>query len=234
MHHSEMIENVGAQVTNAIETKMINNNKKNNIKKAKQSAQVIDASVQKIVASSTDQVDPCMTQLLPTKSELKDDILEEKENEIKINEPTRISHVLVPNKKKNRKKYQIVVPPPLSLEHPESDSNVCERDLKTDIDTRTVTPTTTPTTTTTSPSTTPSTIEENKVDILQQINRDRITIVQGETGCGKSSRLPVMLLEAPTIRNRPCRIMVRYLCSSAFLLLSFKHLVISEFILLQC
>jgi HrpA-like RNA helicase len=40
-------------------------------------------------------------------------------------------------------------------------------------------------------------IDEHKVDILRSIQNNRVTIIQGETGCGKSSRVPVMLLEAP-------------------------------------
>jgi hypothetical protein len=239
MYHSEMKANAGEhpgksntdtivqenqinakELTESIKTEIPSNS----IKKATQSTQVENASDKKIVALSTDQVDPCKTQLLqikselnPTKNEFKDDIQKEKEHEMKTNEPIEID--------------QHVIPPPLSLEHPESDSNDCERDLKTDIDTCTVTPTTTSTTTTTSTSTatstststTPSTIEKNqlpiekhKKDILEQIGRDRVTIVQGGTGCGKSSRLPEMLLEDSRIHGRKCLIMVRHLCPSAF------------------
>lgn len=32
-------------------------------------------------------------------------------------------------------------------------------------------------------------------EIIYRVNRDRVTIIHGETGCGKSSRLPVILLE---------------------------------------
>lgn len=257
MYHSEMKANAGEhpgksnthtivqenqinakELTESIETKIPSNN----IKKATQSAQVKDASDKKIIALSRDQVDPCKTQLLqikselnPTKNEFIDDIQKEKEHEMKINEPTEISHAQVPNSKKNennsKRQNLNVVPPPLSLEHPESDLNICERDLKIGIDTCTVTPTTPSTTTTTSTSTptstststTPSTIkegqlpiEEHKVHILRQINEDRVTIVQGGTGCGKSAGLPVMLLEDSRDDDRPCRIMVRRLCSSAF------------------
>ena len=38
-------------------------------------------------------------------------------------------------------------------------------------------------------------IDEHMNDILHKIDTNRVTIIQGETGCGKSSRLPVMLLE---------------------------------------
>jgi len=40
-------------------------------------------------------------------------------------------------------------------------------------------------------------IDEHKEAILASIQNNRCTIIQGETGCGKSSRVPVMLLEAP-------------------------------------
>ena len=54
-------------------------------------------------------------------------------------------------------------------------------------------------------------IDEHRKKILDHIERDRVTIIQGETGCGKSSRLPVMLLEDADSRGIPCRIMVRNL-----------------------
>ena len=165
------------ELTESIVTKIPSNK----MKETTQSTQVKNASDKKIVALSTDQVDPCKTQLLPIKSELnptesefKDGIQKEKEHEMKINEPIEISHAQVPNRKKNENTH----------------STIEKKELP---------------------------IEEHKVDILRQINRDRVTIVQGETGCGKSARLPLMLLESSS--NRPCRIMVRNLCSSAFFLL---------------
>jgi HrpA-like RNA helicase len=45
-------------------------------------------------------------------------------------------------------------------------------------------------------------------EILYRIDRDRVTIIQGETGCGKSSRIPVMLLEDSQRRGVKCRMMV--------------------------
>jgi hypothetical protein len=51
-------------------------------------------------------------------------------------------------------------------------------------------------------------IDGYRKEILDRIAADRVTIIQGETGCGKSSRLPVMLLEDATSRGMPCRIMV--------------------------
>ena len=40
-------------------------------------------------------------------------------------------------------------------------------------------------------------IDDHEDEILESIARNRVTIIQGETGCGKSSRIPVMLLNAP-------------------------------------
>jgi XPG domain containing len=40
-------------------------------------------------------------------------------------------------------------------------------------------------------------IDEHRDSILESIRKYRVTIIHGETGCGKSSRVPVMLLEAP-------------------------------------
>jgi HrpA-like RNA helicase len=41
-------------------------------------------------------------------------------------------------------------------------------------------------------------IDEHRLEILNSVKRNRVTIIQGETGSGKSSRVPVMLLEAPS------------------------------------
>jgi len=40
-------------------------------------------------------------------------------------------------------------------------------------------------------------IDDFKDEILSNIKENQITVIQGETGCGKSSRVPVMLLEVP-------------------------------------
>lgn len=40
-------------------------------------------------------------------------------------------------------------------------------------------------------------IDEHEARILKSIKNNRVTIVQGETGCGKSSRIPVMILRSP-------------------------------------
>lgn len=40
-------------------------------------------------------------------------------------------------------------------------------------------------------------IDEYEENIIRTIQRDRVTIIHGETGCGKSSRVPIMVLNAP-------------------------------------
>ena len=40
-------------------------------------------------------------------------------------------------------------------------------------------------------------IDDHEETILENIRNHRVTIIHGETGCGKSSRVPVMLLNAP-------------------------------------
>jgi len=40
-------------------------------------------------------------------------------------------------------------------------------------------------------------IDEHKDTILKAIQNQRVTIIQGETGCGKSTRVPVMILKSP-------------------------------------
>jgi hypothetical protein len=52
-------------------------------------------------------------------------------------------------------------------------------------------------------------IDQYREEILRRVGGSRISIIGGETGCGKSSRLPVMLLEDAKSKGRPCRIMVR-------------------------
>ena len=59
-------------------------------------------------------------------------------------------------------------------------------------------------------------IDAHRSEILDTIARNRVTIVCGETGCGKSSRLPLMLLEndskAKMFVSQPRRIAARALC----------------------
>jgi hypothetical protein len=52
-------------------------------------------------------------------------------------------------------------------------------------------------------------IDQYREEILRRVGGSRISIIGGETGCGKSSRLPVMLLEDAESKGRPCCIMVR-------------------------
>ena len=40
-------------------------------------------------------------------------------------------------------------------------------------------------------------IDEHEERILASIKKNRVTIIQGETGCGKSSRIPVMIMRSP-------------------------------------
>jgi hypothetical protein len=40
-------------------------------------------------------------------------------------------------------------------------------------------------------------IDEFETDILASVRKHRVTVIQGDTGCGKSSRIPIMLLRAP-------------------------------------
>ncbi len=40
-------------------------------------------------------------------------------------------------------------------------------------------------------------IDDHEEKIIETIQANRVTIIHGETGCGKSSRVPVMILEAP-------------------------------------
>jgi len=40
-------------------------------------------------------------------------------------------------------------------------------------------------------------IDEHEETILDTVKNQRVTIIRGETGCGKSSRVPIMLLRAP-------------------------------------
>jgi HrpA-like RNA helicase len=51
-------------------------------------------------------------------------------------------------------------------------------------------------------------IDAYREDILRRVSRDRVTIIHGETGCGKSSRLPLILLENAEEKGELCRMMV--------------------------
>eukprot|EP00603_Paraphysomonas_imperforata_P009533 CAMPEP_0114465236 /NCGR_PEP_ID=MMETSP0104-20121206/8383_1 /TAXON_ID=37642 ORGANISM="Paraphysomonas imperforata, Strain PA2" /NCGR_SAMPLE_ID=MMETSP0104 /ASSEMBLY_ACC=CAM_ASM_000202 /LENGTH=1658 /DNA_ID=CAMNT_0001638425 /DNA_START=38 /DNA_END=5014 /DNA_ORIENTATION=+ len=51
-------------------------------------------------------------------------------------------------------------------------------------------------------------IDKHRESILERIGRDRVTIIHGETGCGKSSRLPQMLLQHAEAEGLTCKMMV--------------------------
>jgi len=51
-------------------------------------------------------------------------------------------------------------------------------------------------------------IDAHKERILEVINRDRVTIIHGETGCGKSSRLPCFILDNAEAKNIKCKMFV--------------------------
>lgn len=47
-----------------------------------------------------------------------------------------------------------------------------------------------------------------KAEILAAIEEHRVVVVNGETGCGKSTRLPYMLYEAALQKGEECRVLV--------------------------
>jgi HrpA-like RNA helicase len=51
-------------------------------------------------------------------------------------------------------------------------------------------------------------VDQFRSQILKKIESDRVTIIHGETGCGKSSRIPVMLYEDAMSRGKHCKIMI--------------------------
>ena len=51
-------------------------------------------------------------------------------------------------------------------------------------------------------------IDAFREEILSRISKDRVTIIHGETGCGKSSRLPLFLLENSEKTGSACRMMI--------------------------
>ncbi|CEP01768.1 RNA helicase [Plasmodiophora brassicae] len=51
-------------------------------------------------------------------------------------------------------------------------------------------------------------IDAHRDRIIDHIDRHRVTVIQGETGCGKSSRIPSMILDAEVRRGRLPRMMV--------------------------
>lgn len=51
-------------------------------------------------------------------------------------------------------------------------------------------------------------IDNHRHRILEKIARDRVVIIHGETGCGKSSRLPVIIYEDALEKNIPVKMMI--------------------------
>ncbi|CAB9523236.1 Probable ATP-dependent RNA helicase spindle-E [Seminavis robusta] len=51
-------------------------------------------------------------------------------------------------------------------------------------------------------------IDEHEANIMQQIQQNRVTIIQGETGCGKSSRVPIMILNACQALGENCQLFI--------------------------
>eukprot|EP01034_Spumella_vulgaris_P038679 gene38679-47773_t len=51
-------------------------------------------------------------------------------------------------------------------------------------------------------------IDAYREQILAKIKRDRVVIIHGETGCGKSTRIPAMLLEDSMVTGKKCKMMV--------------------------
>lgn len=51
-------------------------------------------------------------------------------------------------------------------------------------------------------------IDAYREEILHRIDRDRVVIIHGETGCGKSSRVPAMLLESSKDTGKRCKMMI--------------------------
>ena len=56
----------------------------------------------------------------------------------------------------------------------------------------------------------PLSIDARRADIVRRIAAERVTVIEGETGCGKSSRVPLFLLEHS--RRRGC--VTSLLCSN--------------------
>ena len=80
-------------------------------------------------------------------------------------------------------------------------------------------------------------IDKYRDSILHRISSDRVTVIQGGTGCGKSSRLPVMLMEDAEKKGIPCRIMVSdaqyFLIHTAVIILHVVLIVVTTYLLLS-
>ena len=51
-------------------------------------------------------------------------------------------------------------------------------------------------------------IDAHRDEILHYVSHQSVTVIVGETGCGKSSRLPIILMQHAEARKRRCKIMV--------------------------
>lgn len=51
-------------------------------------------------------------------------------------------------------------------------------------------------------------VDSHRETILQTVSRDRVTIIHGETGCGKSSKIPLFILEDCEKKRERCKIMI--------------------------
>lgn len=49
--------------------------------------------------------------------------------------------------------------------------------------------------------------ERGVVQILEAVNSAQVTIISGETGCGKTTQVPQMLLEDCAASGRTCRVL---------------------------
>lgn len=49
-------------------------------------------------------------------------------------------------------------------------------------------------------------IVNNKIDIIRMLDRNRVLIISGDTGCGKTTQVPKYILENETQNNRKCMI----------------------------
>lgn len=76
----------------------------------------------------------------------------------------------------------------------------------------------------------PLPIDAHRSEILSGVYNHRVIIIHGEVGCGKSSRLPVILLDDAQYRDETCRMMVKttamYFDTSHFI--SSLHCTVSD------
>lgn len=51
-------------------------------------------------------------------------------------------------------------------------------------------------------------VDDYASQILDEISQSQVTLIRGDTGCGKSSRIPVIIAQAALASSQPCRILV--------------------------